>query len=295
MEYKMEPDKLNILLIEDNPSDNRIIEEYLKKSEKLNFDLESCIKLREGLNLMEIKKFDVLLLDLSLPDSDRENTLKYLKEITKKTPIIVLTGFDDSNLALEAIKKGAEDYISKNDLNSPTLTRAILYAIERHKTKNIKEKIVAQTEYLDEYDKKILNLMQEDCRISYSKLHKKVNLAASTIHSRVQNMIKKGIIKKFNAMVDPFKVGYESVAIIGMSVDPSKIDEIAKKIALYDEVQFLATSTGDHNIIVKIVKKDDTDLWTFINEKIKTIDGVSPRLDISRFIEVFKMDPKINL
>ena len=52
---------------------------------------------------------------------------------------------------------------------------------------------------------------------------------------------------------------------------------------------------GDHNIIVQIVKKDDTDLWTFINEKIKTIDGVSPRLDISRFIEVFKMDPKINL
>lgn len=291
----MEPDKFNILLIEDNPSDSRIIEEYLKKSEKLNFDLESCIKLREGLNLMEIKKFDVLLLDLSLPDSDKENTLKYLKEITKKTPIIVLTGFDDSNFALEALKKGAEDYISKNDLNSPTLTRAILYAIERHKTKNVKEKVAVQIESLDEYDKKILNLMQEDCRISYSKLHKKVNLAASTIHSRVQNMIKKGIIIKFNAVVDPFKVGYESVAIIGMSVDPSKIDEIAKKIALYDEVQFLATSTGDHNIVAKIVKKDDTDLWTFINEKIKIIDGVSPRLDISRFIEVFKMDPKINL
>ena len=47
--------------------------------------------------------------------------------------------------------------------------------------------------------------------------------------------------------------------------------------------------------IAKIVKKDDTDLWTFINKKIKIIDGVSPRLDISRFIEVFKMDPKINL
>jgi len=291
----MEPNKLNILLIEDNPSDSRIIEEYLKKSENLNYDLESCIKLREGLNLMEIKKFDVLLLDLSLPDSDRENTLKNLKEISKKTPIIVLTGFDDSNFALEALKKGAEDYISKNDLNSSTLTRAILYAIERHKTKSIKEKMAVQTEYLDEYDKKILNLMQEDCRISYSKLHKKVNLAASTIHSRVQNMIRKGIIIKFNAVVDPFKVGYESVAIIGMSVDPSKIDEIAKKIALYDEVQFLATSTGDHNIIAKIVKKDDTELWTFINKKIKSIDGVSPRLDISRFIEVFKMDPKINL
>lgn len=291
----MEPDKLNILLIEDNPSDRRIIEEYLKKSEKLNYNLESCIKLREGLNLIEIKKFDVLLLDLSLPDSDKENTLKNLKEISKKTPIIVLTGFNNNNFALEALKKGAEDYISKNDLNSPTITRAILYAIERHKIKNVKEKISVQIEDLDEYDKKILNLIQEDCRISYSKLHKKVNLAASTIHSRVQNMIKKGIIIKFNAMVDPFKVGYESVAIIGMSVDPSKIDEITKKIALYDEVQFLATTTGDHNIIAKIVKKDDTDLWTFINKKIKIIDGVSPRLDISRFIEVFKMDPKINL
>jgi len=147
---------------------------------------------------------------------------------------------------------------------------------------------------IDEKDKEILNLLQENYRISYQELSKKVRLAASTIHSRVQNMLNSGIIREFDTLVDPFKVGFETTAIFGISVDPVKMDKVAKKIAAYDRVQLVVTSTGDHDIIARIIAKNDKDLWRFINEKIKTIDGVRPQMDVSSFIDIYKMTHKIN-
>jgi len=152
----------------------------------------------------------------------------------------------------------------------------------------------AKKSLIDEKDKEILNLLQENYRISYHELSKKVGLAASTTHNRVQNMLSSGIIREFDTLVDPFKVGFETIAILGITVDPLKMDEVAKKIAAYDRVQLVVTSTGDHDIVVRIIAKNDKDLWRFINEKIKTIDGVRPQMDVSSFIDIYKMTHNIN-
>ncbi len=151
-----------------------------------------------------------------------------------------------------------------------------------------------QTPNFDNKDKEILNILQENYRISYKELSKEVGLAPSTIHNRVQNMVKNGIIREFDTVVCPLKVGYESVAILGLSVEPMRIDEIAEKISSFNEVQLVATSTGDHDIIVQVYSRDDKVLWRFINQKIKTIEGVRPRMDVSSFIDIFKMTYKIN-
>lgn len=290
----MEKQILDLLLIEDNKADVRLIEELLKSSEEFKFGLDSNPRLSESIDLLRSKNYDIILLDLTLPDSDREFTLDRVLSVTKEIPIVILTGLDDKDFALKSLQKGAQDYLVKDNLNGPSLIRAILYAIERQKIET--EKIIdkALKIPIDEKDKEILNYLQDNYRISYKDLSKKVNLAASTIHNRVQNMIKEGIIKKFDTLVDPFKVGYNTIAILGLSVDSLKLDDLAKKISKYDEIQLIASSTGDYNLLVKIIAKDEKNLWRFINEEIKTVDGIQLPIQVSSFIDIFKMSHKIN-
>jgi len=231
---------------------------------------------------------------LTLPDSDRESTLERVLSVTDRIPIIILTGLDDKEFALQSLQKGAQDYLVKGELNGPSLIRSIIYAIERHRIESEKTRDKALKMQFDEKDKEILNFLQENYRISYKDLSKKVNLAASTIHNRVQNMIKEGIIRKFDTLVDPFKVGYESIAILGLSVDPLKLDDVAKKLASYDEIQLVASSTGDQNLLVKIIAIDEKNLWRFVNEEIKTMNGIQLPIHVSSFIDIFKMSHKIN-
>lgn len=147
---------------------------------------------------------------------------------------------------------------------------------------------------MDNIDKKILNILQEKFRISYKELGKQMGMAASSVHNRVQKMIDAGIIRKEDTLIDPFKVGFETIAIIGISVEPNKMIEVAEKIATYDNIQLVATSTGDHDIVVRVVEKNDKSLWRFINKKIKTIEGIKTQMDVSSLIDIFKMNHKIN-
>lgn len=147
---------------------------------------------------------------------------------------------------------------------------------------------------LDNKDKQILNLLQQEYRISYSNLSEKLGMAKSTIHNRVQKMVENGIIRNFDTVVCPLKVGYEAVAIIGLSVEPEFLDIVSVKLAIFDEIQLVATSTGNYDIIVQIYAKDEKELWRFIKEKIRTIEGVKSNMDVSSFIDIIKMVHKIN-
>jgi len=141
---------------------------------------------------------------------------------------------------------------------------------------------------MDDIDKKILTFLQDNDRISFAKVAGLLGMAASSIHYRVKKMEKEGIIIKYSAIIDSAKVGHHTTAWLGLSVDPLRMREIAKEIAKYNKVQLVATSTGDHDLVVQIIEKNDRNLWNFINEKIKTIPGVKSKIDVSSFIDVFK-------
>lgn len=294
MVRKMEEKIINILLIEDNSADVRLVKELLKKSRDLNYKLTSHARLSESLKSLNANHYDIILLDLTLPDSERDYTLERILNASKNIPIVILTGLDDKEVALDSLQKGAQDYIIKNELNENLLTRAILYSIERYKIEMEKAKEKSQKIEFDEKDKEILNVLQDNYRISYKELSEKVNLAASTIHNRVQNMLQNGIIRKFDTLVDPFQVGYESIAILGLSVEPLELKDIAKKLIVFDEIQLVATTTGDHDMILRVLAKNEKDLWRFINEKIKVINGIKTSMDVSSFIDIYKMTNKIN-
>ena len=148
---------------------------------------------------------------------------------------------------------------------------------------------------IDKIDKEILNVLQQNDKISYQELGQQLKkpMVASTIHNRVKKMEKEGIINSYSAIVNPFKAGYGTIAWLGLSVEPIKIEEVAKVLYSYDDVQTVVISSGEHDIVVQIIATDEKALWRFINEKVKTIKGVKPQMDVSSFIDIFKMTHKI--
>ncbi len=126
---------INVLLIEDNSAYARLIRELLAESRGTIFVLEHSLRLSDGLLHLGDRRHDVVLLDLGLPDSQGLDTLLRVQEKAPGVPIIVLTGLDDEELAFKAIRMDAQDYIVKGQADSDLLVRAILYAIERKRTK----------------------------------------------------------------------------------------------------------------------------------------------------------------
>lgn len=124
---------IHILLIEDNAGDARLIEEYLKESTiQLQSSIEVERNLKNGINRLNKNYFDVILLDLTLPDSSGFETLEQVNHVSHLVPIIVLTGLDDEEVGIEAVQRGAQDFLIKKEINATILGRSILYAIQRN-------------------------------------------------------------------------------------------------------------------------------------------------------------------
>lgn len=123
---------IRVLLIEDNPGDARLIREMLISPNDVEFSLRTEESLADGLRAYAESGCDIVLLDLSLPDSFGTETLLNVLEHVSDKPIVVLTGFDDKTRGLQAVQMGAQDYLVKGAIDGKLLSRAIHYALERH-------------------------------------------------------------------------------------------------------------------------------------------------------------------
>ncbi|ADE54949.1 response regulator [Coraliomargarita akajimensis] len=126
----MEKDFLDVLLFEDNTVDAKLVTRYLEQS-RMGCDVVRVASLGDGVKLLRKAAFDVVLIDLSLPDSEGVETVRRIASLTSEEVIIVLTGTDDEALALQALKAGAQDYLFKDQLSSEALSRSIRYSMER--------------------------------------------------------------------------------------------------------------------------------------------------------------------
>jgi signal transduction histidine kinase len=125
---------MNILLVEDNAGDARLIREALRSATGFAFELEHVENLTDAVGAMARRRFDVVLLDLSLPDSFGLDTVRRVASADPSLPIVVMTGLDDESVAAEAVRAGAQDYLPKGDLNGSLLARAMRYAVDRKRT-----------------------------------------------------------------------------------------------------------------------------------------------------------------
>ncbi|MBK7998063.1 MAG: PAS domain-containing protein [Verrucomicrobia bacterium] len=123
--------KRKVLLIEDNPGDARLMREYLADPAGAQFELEHVTSLTDGLARLTQGGVDLVLLDLSLPDSPMAETFKRAHAAAPQVPIIVMSGLDDEKHAIETVQEGAQDYLVKAFVDTRLLVHAMRYAIER--------------------------------------------------------------------------------------------------------------------------------------------------------------------
>src|SRR5581483_1644825 len=130
-ELKPPTNGLSGLLIEDNPADARLIREILSEAADHSIRLDCCDRLSAGLKRLRREPVDIILLDLSLPDAEGLESVIRLREAAPRTPVVILTGLSDEQLAKKAIRSGAQDYLIKGEISGALLVHAIAYAIVR--------------------------------------------------------------------------------------------------------------------------------------------------------------------
>jgi PAS domain S-box-containing protein len=133
-------EKVEILLFEDNPGDAGLIEEMLEELTDFPYELKNAQTLKEGLDYLKEHPYDIILSDLGLPDNDGINTFFEIDAKNPQIPIIILTAVKDEKIGVDAVKRGAQDYLVKGEVDGRLLKRSIQYSIERKKAdKEIKE------------------------------------------------------------------------------------------------------------------------------------------------------------
>lgn len=142
----MQPDEIEVLLVEDNPGDAWLVRILLDEVGAERFAVTHAVSLGSAFELLDDHDFDVLLVDLSLPDSSGLETVVKTRDRAADIPIVVLSGRDDEESALQALQSGAEDYLVKGQGDGEIISRSIRYSIQRKQAER-------RLAYLEQYDR----------------------------------------------------------------------------------------------------------------------------------------------
>jgi len=127
------PDAIRVLLVEDNPADARLLAESLRESGPDAFRVTHVARLSAAVEAIGRSPADVILLDLSLPDSSGLGTVERMRVAAPNVPIVVLTGLQDEALGLQAVRMGVQDYLVKGMCEGGLAARSLRYAVERRR------------------------------------------------------------------------------------------------------------------------------------------------------------------
>jgi PAS domain S-box-containing protein len=169
----MEENNINILIVEDNPADARLVLEMLRQCNGSSFETSHVERLEKALRVLEKKEFDAVLMDLNLPDTRGLGGLERIIAIQPHIPVIVLTGMGDEDTGIQALHKSAADYLVKGQLDENLLYRSIRYSIERKRAEREIHKINAElarhtaevqsaNEALTDSRRAALNIMEDE-------------------------------------------------------------------------------------------------------------------------------------
>ncbi len=126
---------------------------------------------------------------------------------------------------------------------------------------------------MDELDYLILNALQEDGRTPFTQIAKKAGVAESTIRSRYASLVEEGIVQTI-AVIDPFAVGYNAPALIGINVEPGAVYTVAEALENLPEVSYLVLTLGGYDLVLEVFCRDRENLTKFITGTIQVIPGI---------------------
>ena len=189
-------DSASVLLIEDNLGDIVSIRTMISELSDGCFELKFAESLGEALTILRNENFDVILMDLGLPDSQGFRTFTKVHNQMPELPIIIITGLEDEDLGLSAVKEGAQDYLIKGQVDKKLLGRTLKYAIERKQTEEgLKSSINEKDILLKETHHRVKNNMQVIHSLLNLQTHYAKNEEAVNVLKESQNRVKSmGII-----------------------------------------------------------------------------------------------------
>ena len=126
---------------------------------------------------------------------------------------------------------------------------------------------------MDQIDQQIIEALQKDGRAPFAQIAEQLSVSPGMIRLRYNRLIEKGYLKVV-AITNPLRMGFKTMALIGIRADGSKLLEIAEKISRLDEVIYIIVSSGRFDLFAEVVCRDHEHLLGFITEKLSTIDGV---------------------
>lgn len=128
---------------------------------------------------------------------------------------------------------------------------------------------------VDAKDARIVEILMQNARTPFTRIAKELHVSESLIRKRVKRLEKNGVIKKYSAVVDNRKLGMEVDALVGVDVAVEHYLSAVERLKAFPEVKFIATCSGDHQIIVEVWAKDMAELRQFVSGKIESIEGVN--------------------
>ncbi|WP_457556079.1 Lrp/AsnC family transcriptional regulator [Candidatus Pyrohabitans sp.] len=142
---------------------------------------------------------------------------------------------------------------------------------------------------LDEKDMKIIEILRRDARTPFTEIARRLNVSEATVRKRVDALERMGVIKGYTIVVDPAKMGFATVALVGINTNPDMFLSVAEKLTEFEEVRFVATSTGDHMIMAEVWTRNGKELSSLISDKIGKLEGIThirPAIILEKLKEV---------
>jgi Lrp/AsnC family transcriptional regulator for asnA, asnC and gidA len=128
---------------------------------------------------------------------------------------------------------------------------------------------------LDEKDLEIIRVLQANARTPFLELARRLRMSESAVRKRVSRLEREGVIERYTVVVNPSKLGYNAVAIVGLDVTPDKYLAVVESLAGLEQVRSVVTSTGDHMIMAEVWARDNRELAYILLQKIGKLEGVT--------------------
>lgn len=238
----MEEEKvIKILVIEDSTADAFIIDEYLHEIEEQEFDSQHVESLSEGEALIESESFDIVLIDLNLPDSSGPDHYKIFFKKYSYIPFIIMTGLASKEISLNMIKHGAKDYLVKGDFDANLLHRSIIYALERKRIEDqyIQELMLAQDKEKERIARDVHDSLGQ-------------NLTSASI--QIQNLkseLKDCLGAEYEDIEESVEIALECVnrsQEISRGISRNLMPQTVKKFGLVSGIEGILMTLNDHKL-----------------------------------------------
>jgi Lrp/AsnC family transcriptional regulator for asnA, asnC and gidA len=140
---------------------------------------------------------------------------------------------------------------------------------------------------MDNTDLELISILQKDGRTPFTEIAKRLNISEGTVRNRLSRLQEQGVIQVIG-MVDPYNLGFDAPAMIGVSIDPPKLESAAEQIATFEEVSYLVMVSGEFDLIVEVMCRNREALAEFLNQKLRQVPGVT-RTQTYLILRTFKM------